>query len=247
MATSGRRYRAQGMARIDGILLAANVENVDYVNVVQMLRANFSTAMVPVVILGGDAEPVGFSYLKKNLPYLAQLPASAAMADLTEQIKALQQEAGSVVLAPEVSKAVSLRAAQALAFVATADLAFKATPARASLMQAAVGKDEELAIAAMKALAQMPDQQIQQHLAAIALQDGASANLQIAALDCVAQIARHIGNQLQTADVTALRNRVGTLTDKDNAVKDAIGRCLGALDLDPKDAAQFILKFATPQ
>jgi len=114
-------------------------------------------------------------------------------------------------------------------------------------MQAAVGKDEELAIAAMKALAQMPDQQIQQHLAAIALQDGASANLQIAALDCVAQIARHIGNQLQTADVTALRNRVGTLTDKDNAVKDAIGRCLGALDLDPKDAAQFILKFATPQ
>lgn len=237
--------KAHGMARIDGILLAANVENVNYVEVVQLLRNNFATAMVPIIILSAEAEPVAFSHLKKNQKYLAQAAAAATFAELVDKMKALQEEAGSVALAPEGAKAVSLRAAQALAFVATADLVFKAAPARSALMQAAAGKDQDLAMAAMKALVQMPDQEIQQHLASIALKEGASPAIQIAALDAVAQIARHIGNQLQTADVTTLRTRVGTLTDKENAIKDAIGRCLGALDLDPKDATQFILKYAT--
>jgi CheY-like chemotaxis protein len=245
-ATNGNEgiSAGRGMARLDGVLLSANVENVNYVEVVQQLRNRFATAMVPIIILSAEAEPVMFSQLKANTKYIAQAPAAATMVQLAQRIQVLQEEAGSVALAAKASKSISLRAAQALRYVATADLAFGAKPARGALMAAAAGENEDLAVAAMAALVQMPDQEIQQHLAAIAMTEGASDRVQIAALHGVAQMARHIGNGLQTATVTALRTRVGNLPKAKNAVKDAIGRALGALDLDPAQASEFILEHA---
>lgn len=235
--------KARGMARIDGILLAANVDNVPYTEVIAQLRTDFATAMVPIILLSGEAERVPFSFIKQNQKYVDQIPADAAMGAIVAKIQVLQNEAGSVALSPDISKQISLRAARELAFIATADLAFTAEAARGALMNAAAGKNEDLAEVAMDALVQMPDQEVQQHLAGIALAEGASARIQIAALSAVAKIARHIGNQLQTASVTALTARIGTETD--NKIRDAIGKVLGALDLDPELASKFILEHAT--
>jgi len=235
--------RGRGMARMDAVLLAVNVENVGYVDVIQLLRTDFNTAMVPIIVLSGEAEAVPFSHLKQNQKYIDQVPAAASMADVVEKIKVLQAEAGSVALSPKASEQISLRAARTLGFVATADLAFTADAARVSLLTAAAGKNEPLAVAAMGALVQMPDQEIQQRLAEIALAEGASQTIQVTALDAIAQMARHIGNQLQTASVTALLKRVGTETD--DKIRDAIGRVLGALDLDPNMASGYVLEHAT--
>lgn len=244
-ATNGNEgvSRARAMSRIDGVLLAANVEKVGYVEVVQLLRTKFATAMVPILILSGDAEPVLFSHLKQNQKYIDQVGANATMAAMVARIRALQAEAGSVAVAPDASKQISLRASQALAFVATADLSFEAEAAREALMAAAAGKNEDLAVSAIDALVQMPDQETQQHLAGIALAKGASKRIQIVALNAIAQMARHIGNKLQTGSVTAMMKRIGTETD--NEIRDAIGRAIGALDLEPELASQFILEHAT--
>ena len=67
----------EAMARIDAIVLATNVEKVDYVETLQLLRADFATAMVPVVFLSGAEELVKFSYLKENQKYIDEAPAGA--------------------------------------------------------------------------------------------------------------------------------------------------------------------------
>ncbi len=243
-ATNGNEgvSEARGMARIDAVLLGVNVENVGYTEVIQLLRTDFSTALVPIVLLGGEAERVPFSFLQENVKYIAQVPGDAALGAVLEKINELQAEAGLLALEPEASKGISLRAAEALRFVATADLAFDARAARASLLSAAAGQNGELAQAAMQALVQMPDEEVQQHLAGIALDEDTEKEIQIAALDAVAQVARHIGNRLQTASVTALVKRVGTESDDD--IRDAIGTVLGALDLEPEMASEFILEHA---
>lgn len=233
---------ARGMARIDAVLLSPAIRNVEYVDVIQMLRGDFETAMAPIIILGGAAESVPFGHLEQNQKYIARIPADAAMGQFLSLVEDLQAEAGSVALATEASKQISLRAANTLSFVATADLAFDASAAREALMVAAAGQNEDLAVAAMDALVQMPSTELQQHLAQVAMAEGASETIQVAAFNAIAQMARHVGNGLRSNTVTALIGRVGS--EQNDNIRDAIGRVLGALDLDPKLAADYILEYA---
>ncbi|NIA22430.1 MAG: hypothetical protein GWP05_10805, partial [Anaerolineaceae bacterium] len=233
---------ARSMPRIDVVVLATNVDNVAYTEVIQLLRTDFATAMVPIVLLSGEAERVPFSFLKENVKYIASLPAGSGAAAVMQKASLLLAQAGSVALAPQVSKTVSLEAARDLAFIATARLAFTAEPARGALLAAAGGKNEPLAIAAMEALIPMADDAVQQRLADVALAPGASKKIQIAALNGVAQTARHIGNKLTSASVTALMKRIGA--EKDNDIRDAVGTVVGALDLEAKLSSQLIREHA---
>jgi CheY-like chemotaxis protein len=230
--------KARGMARIDAIVLATNVDKVDYVETLQLLRSDFATAMVPVVFLSGAEERVKFSYLKENQKYIDEVPAGATALAIIDKVKVLSAAAGAVALEPKASREIALRAARTLGFVATANLSVTALPARAALLTAIGGKDQDLVIASLAALAQMPDEEIEQRIAETALAAGAPKAVQIAALNAVAQSARHIGNKLQSATVTALMKRISTETDND--IRDAVGTVIGALDLEAKLSSELI-------
>jgi CheY-like chemotaxis protein len=233
---------ARTMPRIDAVVLATNVDNVAYTEVIQLLRTDFATALVPIVLVSGQDERVPFSFLKENVKYIDSVPAGATAGDIMQKITALLMEAGTVDLAPEQAKAVALRAAENLKRVAGSRLAFTADAARGALMVAAAGKNQELAIVAMEALIPMADDEIQQHLADIALAEDAPKPIQIAALNAIAQTARHIGNKLTSANVTTLMKKIGTETDND--IRDAVGTVLGALDLEAKLSSQLIREHA---
>ena len=230
--------KARGMARIDAIVLATNVEKVDYVETLQLLRADFATAMVPVVFLSGTEELVKFSYLKENQKYIDEVPAGATALVILDKAKVLSAAAGAVALQPAASHKIALRAARTLDFVATANLSFPALPARAALLTAIAGKSQDLIITSLSALAQMPDKEIEQRFAETALAPGATKEVQIAALNAVAEAARHIGNNLQSATVTALMKRISTETDND--IRDAVGTVIGSLDLEAKLSSELI-------
>ena len=233
---------ARSMPRIDMVVLATNVDNVAYTEVIQLLRTDFATAMVPIILLSGEAERVPFSFLKENVKYIDSVPAGSGAAPLMQKAATLLAEAGSVALAPQVSKTVSLQAARDLAFIATARLSFTADPARGALLAAAGGRNEELAMAAMEALIPMADDEVQQRLADVALAQGASKQIQIASLNSIAQTARHIGNKLTSASVTALMKRIGS--EKDDDIRDAVGTVVGALDLEAKLSSELIREHA---
>lgn len=230
--------KARGMARIDAIVLAANVEKIDYVETLQHLRADFATATVPVVILSGKAERVKFSTLKENQKFLDEVAADASAAAILDKVKVLGAVAGAGELQPAAASQIALRAAKTLDFVATANLAFNARAARAALLAALAGKNQDLVIAALDALTQMPDEEIQQRFADTALTSGASKKIQIAALNAVAESARHIGNKLQAATVAALMKRISD--ESDNDIRDAVGTVIGSLDLEAKLSSELI-------
>jgi CheY-like chemotaxis protein len=226
------------MARIDAIVLATNVDKVDYIETLQHLRSDFATAMVPVVLLSGAEERIKFSSLKENQKYLDEVPAAASALVILDKAKVLSVAAGSVALQPAASKNIALRAAKTIDFVATANLSFPALPARAALLTAIAGKDQDLIITSLGALAQMPDEEIEQRFAETALAPGATKEVQIAALNAVAEAARHIGNKLQSDTVAALMKRISTETDND--IRDAVGTVIGSLDLEAKLSSELI-------
>jgi CheY-like chemotaxis protein len=233
---------ARTMPRVDMVVLATNVDNVAYTEVIQLLRTDFATALTPIVLVSGSDERVPFSFLKENVKYIDSVPAGAAAGDILQKTSALLAEAGTVDLAPEQSKAVALRAAQNLSIVAVSRLSFKADAARGALLAAAAGQNEALAIEAMNALVPLADDEIQQQLADVALAEGASKAIQIAALNSIARTARHIGNKLTSASVTTLMKKVET--ESDNDIRDAVGTVLGALDLEAKLASELIREHA---
>ncbi|MBN2582897.1 MAG: response regulator [Planctomycetes bacterium] len=233
---------ARTMPRIDTVVLGTNVDNVAYTEVIQLLRTDFATALVPIVLVSGEDERVPFSFLKENVKYIDSVPVGTSAAEIMQKTTKLLADAGSVALAPEESKAIALRAAANLKLVAGARLSFTADAARGALLAAAAGQNEELAIAAMDILVPLADDEIQQKLADIALAEGASKPIQIAALNAIAQTARHIGNKLTSASVTTLMKKIETETDND--IRDAVGTVLGALDLEAKLASQLIREHA---
>jgi len=233
---------ARTMPRIDSVVLATNVDNVAYTEVIQLLRTDFATALVPIVVVSGQDERVPFSFLKENVKYIDSVPAGSTAGDIMQKTTALLVEAGTVDLAPEQSKAVALRGAENLKLVAGSRLSFTADAARGALLVAAAGKNQELAIVAMEALIPLADDEIQQQLAEVALAEGAPKPIQIAALNAIAQTARHIGNKLTSASVTTLMKKIETETDND--IRDAVGTVLGALDLEAKLSSQLIREHA---
>ena len=236
---------ARRMGRVDAVVLSPSITNVGYVDVIRELRRSFTTTMVPVIVLAKEAEAVPFSQLSQTFRYLAQVPANADIDAIVSRVNVLLADAGTTALEPEISQRVSLRAARDLTFVATARTVLDARPARGALLSAAGGRNAELAITAIGSLVQMPDAEIQQRLAAIGLAQDTAQNVRVAALQGVADTARHIGNQLDVETVRTLQQRVAT--EADAPVRDAIGTVLGALDLEAALASELIRSYGILQ
>ncbi len=236
---------AQRMSRIDIIVISPSIQNSSYADTIRAFRRSFTTAMIPIIVLSKEAEAVPFSEIEENFRYVAQVPANAEVDAIVGQANNLRAEAGAMALNAQLSQAISLRAAQALDYIATARTVLDARPARDALMTAAAGRNPQLAIAAISALSQMPDAEIQQHLAAIGLNAQAPQAVRVAALNGVADTARHIGNNLDAETVAAFQSRVAQ--ESDTEIRDAIGTVLGALDLEAELASQLIRRHAILQ
>ena len=233
--------KARAMSRIDAVLLSSRTKDVNHADVVALLRGDYQTAVTPILILSWSDDPVKASWAGTKVPYVKAVEPKIEADALQAAVEELKKAAGSLVLDEAASKAASLRAAGVLMSIAQSSRVYVAGRARPSLLESLTGRPDDLTIAALGALAEIPDAEICKAMAAVGLDAQREKAVRVAALKALDRAARFIGNKLEKAQVTALQ---AMTAEKDDELRDAAGQAMGGLDLDAAYGATLILKHA---
>lgn len=241
-ATTGNQAvsSARAMPRIDAIVVSSRTKDVGHADVISLLRSDYQTAMTPIIVLSYPDDPVKASWLESNIPYLKAVDPGIDPEPLVSEADALKQKAGSLVLDAEAARAISLRAANVLKDIAMTSRIYSAARARQSLLEGLTNRPDELVIAVLGALAEIPDAEITVAMARIGVEGARPKPVRVAAMKALARAARTVGNKLDATEIAALQDLAGT---KDDELRDAAGEALGALDLDASEGAKLILRY----
>jgi CheY-like chemotaxis protein len=245
-ATTGNQAisSARAMPRIDAIIVSSRTKDVGHADVISLLRSDYQTAMTPLLVLSYADDPVKASWLESNIPYLKAVEPTVEADALVAEVDAQKQKAGSLVLDAEASRAISLRAANVLKEIAVASRIYSAAKARQSLLDSLTNRPDELVIAVLGALSEIPDAEVTVAMAKVGVDEQRPKPVRIAALKALARAARTVGNKLDATEIAALQNMAGTTDDE---IRDAAGESLGSLDLDASEGAKLILRHGEEQ
>jgi HEAT repeat protein/CheY-like chemotaxis protein len=235
---------AKAMLRIDAILISSRTKDVSHSDLVTLLRNNYETALTPILILSYADDTSKGAWLGLNIPYLKSVDPAAETDVLQAEIDGLKKKAGSVVLNGDATRAVSLRAAEALKDIAMTSHVYEADLARLSLLEALTNRPDELVAAVAAALAQIPDVDVEKALAKLGTDESRSKPVRVAALKALGRTARSIGKKIDDAQIATLQAMAGTTDDQ---LRDAAGEALGGLNLDASYGAKLILKHGDVQ
>jgi CheY-like chemotaxis protein len=240
-ATTGNQAisSARAMPRIDVIAVSSRTRDVGHADVISLLRSDYQTAMTPILVLSYPDDPVKASWLESNIPYLKAVEPGIDAEPLVSETDALKQKAGSLVLDAEAARAISLRAAHVLKDIAMTSRIYSAARARQSLLEGLSNRPDELVIAVLGALAEIPDAEITVAMARIGVEGARPKPVRVAAMKSLARAARTVGNKLDATEIAALQDLAGS---PDDELRDATGEALGALDLDASEGAKLILR-----
>jgi len=235
---------SRAMPRLDAILISSRTRDVGHADAISLIRSDYQTAMTPIVVLSWPDDPVKASWIESAVPFLKAESAESEASVLEGTITALKTEAGSLVLEAAAARQESLRAARVLRDIARSSQVFSARLARQSLVDGLTNRPDELVIAVLAALAEIPDGEITRAMASVAIDESRSQPVRVAALESLAVAAERVGNELRAEQVAALQAMVGT---DDDDLRDATGTALGALDLDAAEGAKLIMAHGTAQ
>ena len=240
-ATTGNQAisSARAMPRIDAVLISSRTKDPTHADVVGLLRSDYQSAMTPIVVLSYPDDPVKASWLESKLEYVKAVEPAVEVEPLTAAIDALKKAAGSMVLDAKAARETSLRAARVLREIAASSRVYSAQRARQSLVDALTNRPDELSIAALAALSEIPDAEVLRDIAGVGIDAKRTKPVRVAALQTLARSARSVGNKLEGGQVGALQ---AMAAEKDDELRDAAGEALGGLDLNAAEAAKLILK-----
>jgi len=231
---------ARAMPRVDAIVISSRTKKVAHADAITLLREDYQAAMTPIVVLSYPDDPVKATWLESKVKYLVAMAPTVDVDALVQGIDALKKNAGSLVLDQAAARAVSLQAAKVLKDIAMTSRIYSADRARRSLLDALVNRPDELTIAVLAALAEVPDADAAKAVAGVALEAGRAKPVRIAALQALSRTDRTIGNKLDKTAVMALKAMAG---DKDDELRDAAGEALGSLNLDTAYGSAVIMQF----
>ena len=245
-ATTGNQAisTARAMPRIDALIVSSRTKDVGHADVISLLRSDYQTALTPLIVLSYADDPVKASWLESNIPYLKAMDPTVEADALIAEVDAQKKRAGSLVLDAEASRAISLRAANVLKDIAVASRVYSAAKARQSLLDSLTNRPDELVIAVLGALAEVPDAEATVAMAKVGVDSQRPKPVRIAALKALSRAARTVGNKLDATEIAALQGMAGTTDDE---LRDAAGESLGSLDLDASEGAKLILKYGEEQ
>jgi CheY-like chemotaxis protein len=235
---------AHAMPRVDAVLVSSRLKDASHGDVISLLRGDYQTAMTPILVLSYPDDPIKATWLEQNVKYLKAVEPALEAADLVAAMDAIKKEAGSTPLDQAYARATSLRAAQQLKTIAFGSRVYDARAARASLLQALTNRPDELVIAVLAALAEIPDAEVNQTLATVAIDTNRSREVRIAALLSLARAARSAGGQLTPAQVQGLQ---ALAASADDPLRNAAGDALGGLDPSAPGGATMILQYGVPK
>ena len=234
---------ARAMPRIDAVLISSRTRDTSHADTIAMLRSDYQTAMTPILILSWPDDPVKASWLESKIPFIKAVDPAAEPDELAAGIEALKTQAGSIVLDADAARKTSLNAARVLKDIAVDRRVLSADRARQSLLDGLSNRPDELVIAILGALAEIPDAEIAHAMATVGIDEERSKPVRVAALVALARAARTIGDTLEPGQVAALQALAG---EGDDELRDAAGQALGGLDLDASEGAKLILRLGAP-
>jgi len=228
---------------VSGMFISSAIKNPGVREGVEDLRREFLFRMTPVVLIRGAREYETAGNLAQHDLLVAHIGADAEGDELLEAMRDVMTRSGRMLSNPDQALELALAAADAILGLSldgqTVLNVAAAEPALLSVLREA--QDEELRTRAVLVLASLPTQSSQRALAEVALEDGQSETLRVAAFAGLADSAKTNGNRLTD---TLLSRLVKAATDEpDLTLRTAASRALGALNLTDNKASEIIRKY----
>ena len=225
------------------MFISTAIENPSVRRGVSELRREFRFRMTPVVVLRGPGDYETAREVAAQDPRAAHVPADAGAAELIEAMREAMARSGRRLPDPEQSRSLALEATDALLRLSLdGRTVLNVAVAEPALLAALEGaEDEELRRQVTLVLAMSRSQSSQRALAEVALDDGSSEMLRVAAFTALAESAKINGSLLSD---TLLSQLVEVSAEEPNlTLRTAASRALGALNLTDNQASEIIRKY----
>ncbi len=239
----GDLYAALQRARqelpvVSAFVLAADQ---DVSATVAAIRANHLYAMTPIVLLTNEDQLGVSEMLVKSDPAAALVTAPASSEQIRQAWRRAARTVGQTSLMADEALVLALDATSALRKIAMSHSpVYDANVAEGGLTRALAGDDESLQIAAASVLALLSSPTAQQSIAKVALGDGNTESLRVAAFDSLAASAKVNANLLTEPQINRLVEM--SINDPNLIIRSAASQALGALNLPTNKVVPIINK-----
>ncbi|MCH8881724.1 MAG: HEAT repeat domain-containing protein [Planctomycetes bacterium] len=229
----------QELPTVSAIVLAADQ---DVSATVAAIRANHLYAMTPIVLLTNEDQLGVVEMLVKSDPAAAFVTAQASSEQIRQAWRRAARTVGQTSLMADDALVLALDATSALGKIAMSHSpVYDANVAEGGLTRALAGDDESLQIAAASVLALLSSPTAQQSIAKVALGDGNTESLRVAAFDSLAASAKVNANLLTEPQINRLVEM--SINDPNLIIRSAASQSLGALNLPTNKVVPIIDKY----
>ncbi|MCH8053005.1 MAG: HEAT repeat domain-containing protein, partial [Planctomycetes bacterium] len=229
----------QELPTVSAFVLAADQ---DVSATVAAIRANHLYAMTPIVLLTNEDQLGVVEMLVKSDPAAALVTAPASSEQIRQAWRRAARTVGQTSLMADEALVLALDATSALRKIAMSHSpVYDANVAEGGLTRALAGDDESLQIAAASVLALLSSPTAQQSIAKVALGDGNTESLRVAAFDSLAASAKVNANLLTEPQINRLVEM--SINDPNLIIRSAASQSLGALNLPTNKVVPIIDKY----
>ncbi len=243
----GSFYRAMERARaefqtLSCVFVSSDMAEPALHEAIGRLRGEFIYSKVPLVILVKPQQSVMAGELARVDPYVEVVDAAADDADLEAAFTRVRARTGQASLDADLAMSVALQATEILRrIVVDGRTVYDADVAEPALIGALSSTDERLQTLAASVLALLPTSTAQRAVAHVALDDGNTKSLRIAAFGSLAESAKNNANLLEQSQIAELVDIAHD--DPDLTIRTAASQALGAVNLTTNKASEIIRSY----
>lgn len=227
---------------VSAIFLSTDLREPDVTSALGQLRAEFSFAKTPVVLLIKQGQSVLATQLSAGDAVVESVDAAAEDAAIEAALERVRGRSGQMPLDAETAKSVALHAAETLKLIATdGRTVLDAGAATPAMIAALSSTDEKLQVTAASVLALSSSAAAQRAIAHVALDENAAKSLRNAAFVSLANSAKTFGNQLEAPQIIKLV--LIAKSDQDLIIRTSATKALGAVNLKDFNASEIIRSY----
>ncbi len=224
------------------MLVSTDVTEPDVANVIGKFRSEFQYAKTPIVLLAKPTHDLLAQDLADRFPFIAVVNSNADDAAIADALSRLQAKTGRSMIDDALSLTLAkLSVATLHGLASNGRTIFDLSGAMPALLAALEATDESLQILAASVLAMSPSSAAQQGVATVALDDGRTTTLRVAAFRELANSAKRHGNMLGQAQIDALVSMASQ--DGDLVIRTAASEALGAMNLTNNQASEILRSY----
>ena len=231
--------KARQAPSTDAILLSADMAVPTLAETVAMIRRDFNTRMVPVVILAGEGKAVAAQAIADGDTLVAVLDEGVAVGTLLEMITELSVAGDQTSIGPEAATEYALRSLGYLHKMAlSGSTVIPFQTAHSALIAASGDSRENIRLGAADVLTLMEGVESQRSIATLAFDVSLSKEGRLAALRALADSGKYHGYLISDDQISQLVEMA--LRHEDLALRSVAAEALGAMNMPANEAGKLI-------